>query len=198
MSIRSLVAAAAFVASVDASLLRGREDPEAPGHYTEDPDFLTAPEGIAFTGDPASVECSDPDVDISKKEILATIFECDAKAPAEKDMVALCQPYMKGGCDNEICHKFCHSNYISHNEYMDCKCKHWGDKAQFKDYSPGAPCPLKVQPRCYKGSLYRSQCTAQHDNPDVSIDEFTSIQDTEWPEGDMSEFIPSHAACAGF
>jgi len=160
-----------------------------------DPDFLTAPAGITFTGDPATVECAG-EVDISKKEILAAIFQCGVKTPAEKDTTALCQPYMKGGCDNEVCNKFCHKNYVSHNEYMDCKCKHWGPNEHFKDYSGGAPCPLKVQPRCYKGSLYRSQCEAQHANPDVSIDEFKSIQDSEWPEGDMSAFVPAHAACA--
>lgn len=162
----------------------------------EEPDeaeFLTPPVGIAFTGDPSTVECSDPTVDISKKEILATIFECGTKTPADKDITALCQPYMLGGCDNEVCHKFCHTNYVSHNEYMDCKCTHWGDNKHFKDYSPGAPCPLKIQPRCYKGTLYRSQCEAQHANPDVTIDDFVSVKDSEWPEGDMSAFLP--AAC---
>jgi len=164
-----------------------RNEPE-----TED-DLLTPPVGIAFTGDASSVVCTDPDVDISKKEIFATIFECGQKTPAEKDAVGLCQPYMKGGCDNEICHKFCHGKYVSHNEYMTCKCAHWGDNPQYKDYSSGAPCPLKIQPRCYKGELYRSQCEAQHANPDVSIDAFVSVKDTEWPEGDMSSFILSPA-----
>jgi len=154
----------------------------------EKDDFLTAPVGIEYSGGD-KVECTD-DVDPSKKEIFATVFGCGDQAPSETDSVALCQPFMKGGCDNEVCHKFCHGMYMSHNEYASCKCKHWGaDQAEFKTYSPGAPCPLKVQPRCYQGKLYRSQCEAQHANPGVSIDEFVSVKDSEWTEGDMSAYV---------
>jgi len=70
-----------------------------------DDDFLTPPSGVAFTGNPDHVEC-EGEVDISKKELLATIFHCGEKIPADLGIEALCQPYMKGGCDSEVVTNF--------------------------------------------------------------------------------------------
>ena len=36
--------------------------------------------------------------------------------------------------------------YTSANAYQKCRCKAWAQGAKsFKDHSPGAPCPLKVE-----------------------------------------------------
>jgi len=163
--------------------------PETPDGIVSDPeDTMDAA---------ALVTCEDDDVPFPTKAIFSVIMGCNRPKPeAEEDAFALCDKYNEGGCDNEVCHDICHEMYSSKEHYKGCKCKAWGaEPTKFKEYSPGAPCPLKVQPRCYQGTLYRSECEAFHDNEGISAADMTVVPKDTWPKGDTTAKKESHASC---
>jgi len=159
-------------------------------------DLPETPAGIAPDGGDAMdasklVTCEDNDVPHPTKIIFSTIMGCNRPAPD----FALCEKFNEGGCDNEVCHDICHEMFSSKEHYKGCKCAHWGDATSFKEYSAGAPCPLKIQPRCYMGTLYRSECEAFHDNDGISAADMTVVPVANWPEGDMTAKKESDPNC---
>jgi len=195
---------AATTPAVSALLLGSADEP---GAKTAAKTFTTVklpetPDGIVSdpedTMDAAAlVTCEDDDVPFPTKAIFSVIMGCNRPKPeAEEDAFALCDKYNEGGCDNEVCHDICHEMYSSKEHYKGCKCKAWGaEPTKFKEYSPGAPCPLKVQPRCYQGTLYRSECEAFHDNEGISAADMTVVPKDTWPKGDTTAKKESHASC---
>ncbi|CAD7935157.1 unnamed protein product [Amoebophrya sp. A120] len=176
-----LVASLANVSS--ALMLSSSTEPAAEKEFTKVLKPET-PDGIATDPDDVQdasklVVCEDEDVPFPTKVIFSTIMGCNR---GDKDPEALCDKYNSKGCDNEVCHDICHEMYSSKEHYKGCKCVSWGaEPTSFKTYSPGAPCPLKVQPRCYEGTLYRSECEAFHDNEGISAADMTVVPKDAWP-----------------
>ncbi|CAD7970612.1 unnamed protein product [Amoebophrya sp. A25] len=173
---------------------------DAPKNFTR-VDLPETPAGIATdVADSMDADklvvCEDDDVPFPTKVIFSTIMGCNRPAPeTEEDAFALCDKYNEGGCDNEVCHDICHEMFSSKEHYKGCKCTAWGETKSFKDYSGGAPCPLKVQPRCYMGTLYRSECEAFHANEGISAADMTVVPKDAWPKGDTTAMKESDEAC---
>lgn len=183
---RTLVASS--VVSTGSALFFRREPGSEPAFPTAE--VLDTPLGVA--DDPSDamdsshlVECTDDSIPVSAKQLFSSMMGCNRAGPGS-DIAALCAPYGKGGCDNEICHGMCNKMYHSSNSYQSCKCVAWGEHSKFKEFSGGAPCPLKIQPRCYLGSLWRSECEALAKNEGISAADLTVAPQSAWPEGELS------------
>lgn len=150
---------------------------------------------------PADVVCDDPEklIPVSTKQAFSVFMGCNRggdSANVDQAQYAVCAPYGKGGCDNETCHDMCNKFYHSHNDYEKCRCTSWGDAKKFKDFSKGAPCPLKVQPRCYNGHLYRSECEALNANQGITAADLAVASQSSWPDKDMSSVKENSSVCA--
>lgn len=185
---RSVLVASTFISGGVALSLREPVPTAEPLKYVAP--ALEVPEGIAPDADDAFdadklVQCSS-EVPHYVKVVFNAMMGCNRAKPSSKeDPFPLCDNYKDGGCDNEHCHDYCHQLYTSEEDYKTCKCIDWvGDT--FKEHAPGAPCPLKTQPRCYKGDMYRSECEALFANEGVSAADLTVVPVAEWPEGDKS------------
>jgi len=181
----ALIASAAF--GVSANLLRQPAAPKSSFPTVEPPE---TPKGIIDEdADPAAsallVECSE-DVDVPTKQIFSAMMGCNREISVDTESKPLCDNFNDGGCDNEVCHEFCHKMFTSANAYQTCKCKNWDAAKSFKEHAPGAPCPLKIQPRCYNGNLYRTECEALAANEGVSAADLTVKPVADWPEDDMT------------
>lgn len=190
---RSLFFAAATSSAI---LLRKNPDGEGEGEALAAGSFPTAEVLDTPTGvdeEPTDVVCDDPEgkIPVSTKQTFSAMMGCNRVdgTGEEEAPFALCAPYGKGGCDNEACHDKCNSFYHSHNDYEKCRCAHWPDAAKFKDFSKGAPCPLKVQPRCYGGNLYRSECEALNANANISAADLKVVPQTAWDKEDLATTV---------
>jgi len=192
---RSVVLAASFVGAAALSV-RNAVEPESLKYVAP---ALDEPVGIeADKADPFDaaklVTCS-KEVPHYVKVLFNTMMGCNRPKPAGKeDSHPMCDNYADGGCDNEVCHDFCHQLYTSEESYKTCKCNDWVGET-FKEHAPGAPCPLKTQPRCFNGDMYRSECEALAANSGTSAADLTVVPVGEWPEGDKSAVKKAAPQC---
>jgi len=186
----------ALVSGAAALSLQKRSDGEPLKYIApalEEPVGIEADEADPF--DAAKLVTCSSEVSHYVKVLFNTMMGCNRPKPADKtDAHPMCDNYADGGCDNELCHDFCHQLYTSEESYKNCKCNDWvGDS--FKEHAPGAPCPLKTQPRCFGGDMYRSECEAAHATG-ASAADMTVVPVGEWPEGDKSAVKKGAPQCA--